>query len=195
MLELIEANTFLPKEIIILTGERPLDSKQEPEHLLLDKKSIRPDWQWDHKLPKNESEAAVFIWDQLPKPASIKGIPVIFISTPMLEKNGKIVRPTTVDTLETWLSTSPNPGSIVAFSDNPYIPYQHETMKPTLIKANWFKNGGTLETVGLAYTFRDKENVATLLDNVARYIYSILQVQKVLKASAQHSQKKIVKFL
>lgn len=74
----------------------------------------------------------------------------------MLEKNGKPARPTTVDTLETWLSTLPKPGSIVAFSDNPYILYQHETMKPTLIKANWLKNGGTLETVGLAYTPQNK---------------------------------------
>jgi hypothetical protein len=101
MLELIEANTFLPKKIIILTGERPLDPTQEPERLLFDKKSIRPDWKWNQKLPKNESEAAVFIWDQLPKPESIKNLQVVFVSTPMLEKNGKTVRPTTVDTLET----------------------------------------------------------------------------------------------
>lgn len=55
-------------------------------------------------------------------------------------------------------------------------------MNPTFIKAKWFKQGGTLETVGLACTLKDKENIATLLNNVARYIYSILQVQKVLAA-------------
>jgi hypothetical protein len=181
MIELINAGTFAPKQIVILTGDRPLDPIQEPESLLLDKAFIRSDWQCPESLPTTESESARFVWDQLQRSDQVNTIPVVFVATPMLEKNGKLVRPTTVDTLETWLKTSPAVGSIVAVSDNPFASYQNETMKPTLIKAGWFKHKGTLETVGLAFAPQDDdEKVAILLDNVARYIYSILQVEKAL---------------
>lgn len=181
MIELINAGTFTPEQIVVLTGDRPLDPTQEPESVLLDKKFIRTDWQCPASLPVNESEAARFVWDQLPKSDRVNTIPVVFVATPMLEKNGKLVRPTTIDTLETWLRTSPTVGSIVAFSDNPFAPYQNETMKPALIKSGWFKHNGTLETIGLAFTAGDNDDkAAILLDNVARYIYSILQVEKVL---------------
>ena len=181
MIDMINSGSFSPKQIIILTGDRPLDPIQEPESLLLDKTFIRSDWQCPESLPTNESEAARFVWNQLQRSDQVNKIPVAFVATPMLEKNGKLVRPTTVDTMETWLKTSPTVGSIVAFSDNPFAPYQNETMKPTLIKAAWFKHKGTLETVGLAFTPNDDdEKVANLLDNVARYIYSILQVEKAL---------------
>lgn len=179
MLELISAGKFMPKQIVILTGDRPLDLQFEPKDLLTNKEYARKDWVTPKATPTNETEAAKFIWDQLEKPESIKNIPISFVSTPMLEKNGKPARPTTVDTLESWLKVSPKSGSIVAFSNNPYVAYQNETMKPTLIKAGWFKQGGTLETVGYAFSEKeDNDNVASLLDNVARYIYSILEVEK-----------------
>jgi hypothetical protein len=181
MLELISAGKFMPKQIVVLTGERPLDPKFEPTDLLASRHAVRKDWIAPKTTPTNETEAAKFIWDQLEKPDSIKNIPIVFVSTPMLEKDGKPARPTTVDTLESWLKVSPKPGSIVAFSNNPYVAYQNETMKPTLIKAGWFKQGGTLETVGYAFSEKeDNDNVANLLDNVARYIYSILQVEKTI---------------
>lgn len=181
MLELISAGRFKPKQIVVLTGDRPLDPLQEPPSVLMDKKFIRSDWECFTSLPTIESEAAKFVWDQLPKPDCIKEIPIRFINTPMLEKSGKIVRSTTPDTINTWLKTSPKPGSIVAFSNNPYMVYQHETIKPSLIKAGWFKAGGTLETVGTECTSEDDDKeVAPLLDNVARYIYSIIQVEKAL---------------
>lgn len=176
LLDLIEKGHFKPKKIIFLTGERPLDPTQEPETLIMDKNFIRADWKYLGPIPKNESQAAELIWDQLPKPDCIKNIPVMFVATPMQNKNGKAVRPTTTDTIQTWLKTSPKPGSIVAFSNNPYVLYQHETMKPLLIKAGWFKKGGQLETVGSGSS--ENIEIAPLLDNIARYIYSILQVQQ-----------------
>lgn len=181
MLGLIDAGTFMPKQIVVLTGDRPLDPIQESESILLDKTFIRNDWHCPESLPTNESEAAKFVWDQLQKSDHVKHIPIVFVATPMLEKNGKIVRPTTEDSLKTWLNLSPNPGSIIAFSSNPYVPYQHNALRLFLIKAGWFKHKGTLETVGLAFTPKeDKKQVANLLDNVARYIYSILQIEKAL---------------
>jgi hypothetical protein len=179
MFELIENGRFMPKQIIILVGARPLDPTQEPEAVLMNQQVVRKDWVHPTVLPTTESEAAKFIWDQLPKSDKVKSIPVTFIVTPMLKKNDKVVRPTTTDTMETWLRMSPPFGSIVAFSNNPYVPYQQETMKPALIKANWFKQGGTLETVGTAAN--ESQDVANLLDNTARYIYSILQVEQALK--------------
>lgn len=183
MLELIKDGHFKPKKIVFLTGERPLDPTQEPQSILFDKTFIRAGWQLSGPLPTNESEAAKFIWNQLPKPDCIKDIEIIFVSTPMIQKGNKKVRPTTPDTINTWFTPMPGsgiqapyPGSIVAFSNNPYVPYQNETMKPPLIKARWFKKGGTLETVGTAA--KNPLDVANLLDNTARYIYSILQVEK-----------------
>ncbi|QOL19514.1 hypothetical protein [Candidatus Bodocaedibacter vickermanii] len=184
MIELIDAGTFTPRQIVVLTGDRPLDPVQEPESLLLDKAFIRSDWQCPESLPTNESEAAKFVWGQLQKSDRVNRISIVFLPTSMLEKNGKIVRPATEDSLKTWLKLLPLPGSIVAFSNQPFAPYQNETMKPTLIKAGWFKHKGTLETVGLAFTPKDDdEHVARLLDNLARYMYSILHVKKALAAA------------
>lgn len=181
VIELISAGRFKPKQIIVLVGDRPLDPVQESPTVLMDKKFIRSSWECLEALPTTEYEASKWVWDQLPKPECIKDIPITFLRTPMLEKNGKIVRPTTADTVEQWIKTSPSPGSIVAFSNNPYVVYQHETMKPSLIKAGWFKAGGTLETVGTECTLEDGDKeTGPLLDNVARYIYSILQVEKAL---------------
>jgi hypothetical protein len=181
MLELISAGRFKPKQIVVLTGDRPLDPIQESSTVLMDKKFIRSNWECFNSLPTTESEAAKLVWDQLPKPDCIQEIPITFLNTPMLDKNGKSVRPTTPDTLNSWLKTAPTPGTIIAFSNNPYILYQNETIKPILIKAGWFKAGGVLETVGTEFTSLTDDNVVPqLLDNVARYIYSIIQVEQAL---------------
>ncbi|MDP3935678.1 MAG: hypothetical protein Q8Q56_01620 [Alphaproteobacteria bacterium] len=181
MIELISIEQFTPKQIVVLTGDRPLDPFEEPPTILMEKAFTRNSSKNPNLLPKNESEAAKFVWDQLQKSDQVKNIPIVFLPTPMLKKNGKLVRPTTEDSVHTWLKTSPKPGSIVAFSNNPYIPYQNETIKPALIKSGWFKHGGTLETVGLAFTPKDNDHrISNCLDNVARYIYSILEVKKAL---------------
>lgn len=184
LFNLIEAHDFKPAKIVFLVGERPLDPAVEPEAMLLDPAYIQTSWKLSGKLPATEAEAAKFIWDQIPKPKSVAAIPVEFISTPMLTKNGKTVRPTTVDTVNTWLATHPKPGAIVAISNNPYVPYQNETINPVLINANWFNLGGSLETVGEAAS--ETLDIASLLDNVARYIYSIIQTNA---AKAKLTQK------
>lgn len=179
MLELIATNRFKPKKIIILTGDRPLDPVQEPSSILMDKKFIRNNWEAKSPLPLNESEAAKFVWDQLEKPLSIKDIPVVFITTPMIKKEGKLVRPTRANTIDSFLRTSPKAGSLVAFSNEIYPPYENEVMKLALINAGWFNKGGTLETVGKGFSpcGRGRE-VANILDTIARYIYSIRRVNK-----------------
>lgn len=118
MIELIDAGTFNPKQIVVLTGDRPLDSIQEPESLLLDKAFIRSDWQCPESLPTNESEAAKFVWDQLQKSDRVNRISIVFLPTPMLEKNGKIVRPTTEDSLKTWLNYSHSRDLLLPFLIN-----------------------------------------------------------------------------
>ncbi len=176
----IENHKFTPKKIIILTGDRPLDPQKERKSDLLDPRFICKERKSPSStLPKTESEAAKFIWNHLPKPHQINSIPVEFVPTSMIKQAGKLVRPTTIDTIETWLYTKPHIGSIVAISNNPYIPFQEETMKPPLIKSGWFKNGGTLEVIGDAND--DKTNMAVQLDTIARYMYSLLQTQKAKK--------------
>ncbi len=175
MLELMAGGRFAPKKIIVLVGERPLDPEQEAESVLLDTRFIRDGWTRPDSLPTNEAEAARFVWDQLPKPDCAASILVTFIAAPMLGKHGKRIRPSTIDTVNTWLQTSPKPGRIVAFSNNPYVPYQHETVRLGLLPSGWFRTGSTLETVGSAAS--EDIDMASMLDNVARYIFTIVQTQ------------------
>lgn len=84
-------------------------------------------------------------------------------------------RPTTKDTIEKWLETKPKSGTILAISNNPFIPFQDAVFKAVLKKEGWMKNKyNTLETVGPPAT-----NFAlnTLLDSLARTLYSELKAQ------------------
>lgn len=92
MLNLICSVTFSPKQIIMITADRPLESSEQ-KALVLDKAYLHKGWTLTSALPRTETEAAMCIWDQLPKPERIKKIPVSFVSTPMLEKKGKTVSP------------------------------------------------------------------------------------------------------
>lgn len=176
LFHLVDTGQLTPKKITFLVSDRKLDKNIEPTSVLLDSKYIRHSWQKPLNLPKTESEAAKFIWNQLPKPACMKGIPVKFITTHTLIKKGHRSRPSTGDTINTWLKTKPKVGSIVAISNNPYVPYQYQTTKPILMRHAWFENGGTLEVVGAKADSHLK--MGPLLDNVARYIYSIIQTKK-----------------
>lgn len=180
LFQLINAKKINTKKITFLVSERPLDPAIEPESLMLDKKHIRDGWVKPKTLPKTEAEAAKFIWEQMQKPKDANTLCVEFVTTPMLTKNGKKVRANTADTLHTWFQQSPKVGQVVAISNNPYVPYQYETIKPIFIKQGWLKQGGTLEVVGEPASA--ELDVASLLDNVARYIYSILQTQKAQQA-------------
>lgn len=132
------------KEIVFLTGQRPLDPSIEPVF----------------EGCKNESEAARHVWSTHLIPDEMRMIPVTFIDVPMKE-DGR--RPTIRDTYPAWLETQPKPGRILLISNQPYCRYQD-----VLAKALFSKNF-QIETVGPS--IGEKTSGADLLDSITQWIF------------------------
>ncbi len=135
------------KEIVWLTGERPLDPKVDA---LLDQ-------------CKNESEAAHLIWEEAELPEEMAQLPVVFISVPM-KPSGK--RPTTEDTLIAWLQASPEPCKALFVSDQPFCGYQFAVIKTCLPPSYLFDVIGRGEN-----PHSHLAAAAITLDSIARWIY------------------------
>jgi len=153
------------QQIVLLGSARPLNEKLENKEMLLSDQSIlpfRPDWQFDGNLPTTEYEMMKFVEAQADLPQDIRSR-IIILDTPM--KPGG--RPNTQDTINTWLATRPEQGSILAISHQPYVLYQHAVIRSALPKD--FK----IETVGSSA--KPDERVAMYLDSIARVIYQEYQ--------------------
>jgi hypothetical protein len=80
-------------------------------------------------------------------------------------QNGTLRRPNTQDTIDEWLrSYNPQPGSILALSNQPYIGYQDAVLRKALPKTF------DVETVGNACSNNTKSTV--IIDSLARWIYN-----------------------
>jgi hypothetical protein len=79
---------------------------------------------------------------------------------------GEKARPNTADTYYSWLATKPTAGSVVAFSNQPFVPYQQ------LVGEGILPNDFYLETVGVAAP--SDIRVSILLDNLARTLFQLL---------------------
>jgi len=107
--------------VVLLSGERPLDSKIEPMAGSF----------------STESALLTHLW-QVMIPDEMRSIPYFLVSSAM-KSNGK--RPTTGDTVIDWLKERPSPGHCIAISSQPFIGYQHSVLQilsPTF----------TIETIG-----------------------------------------------
>lgn len=155
------------KKLIIFAGNRPLDPTLESKEQLINATNgyttFKKDWQLTTD-PKIETDMARMVLDQSLLPNEWKQIPVEIINCPM-NKDGS--RPTTFDTIQFWLSTKPEHGSILAISNQPYIGYQDVVLRSQL------PNTFTLEMVG-----RGSKNTTPelLLDTIARWLYNIKPV-------------------
>jgi hypothetical protein len=135
------------KEIVWLTGDRPLDPRVD--HLT--------------EQCNNESEAAHILWENAELPSELRSLPVHFIATPM-KSNGK--RPNTEDTLVSWLATSQEPGSALFISDQPFCGYQFAIVNATLPSSYDF------EVVGPSRNPNCHPAAAAItLDAIARWLY------------------------
>lgn len=133
---------FRFREVVFLTGMRPLDPRVDEMALGY----------------KDESEAAVGLWES----SDLKGIPIRFISVPTSPSG----RPTTEDTLFAWLNESPEPGTCLFVSDQPFCGYQFAVIKKILGDEYPF------EMVGPG--IKDLSHPAAgaiVLDSIARWIY------------------------
>lgn len=158
------------QEIILLGSARPLNEKLETKDLLINDQSIlpfRPDWHFDGTLPTTEYEMMKFVTDQADIPHEIKQHIKIF-DTPMKQDGN---RPNTQDTINTWLSTNPAQGQVLAISHQPYVHYQHSVIRSML------PSSFMVETIGSAA--KPNERIAMYLDSLAREIYQeYLDAQK-----------------
>lgn len=135
--------------IIILSGKR----------LLTDDEKKRLNY-----AAENEYEMVQVVWNQLDLPEGLKQLPTLFVDSPMKEKNGVILRPTTADTIITWLKSDPKPGSALTISNQPFCDYQD------CVTRTYMPNSFEIETVGPAAD-QDEIRVSVLLDNLARWLY------------------------
>jgi hypothetical protein len=100
------------KEVVWLTGDRPLDKR-------VDRLTERC---------KCESEAARVIWEENDLPDEMRALPVVFVAVPMKGDIG----PNTIDTLRAWLNLSPEPCTALFVSNQPFCGAQHAIIKAHL---------------------------------------------------------------
>lgn len=133
------------KQVVLLSGARPLDLKIEtaPEGC------------------KTEGEALAYLWKACPLS---KQYASAHFDCSMVEAR----RPTTADTYNLWLASKPKAGSCFMISNQPYCLYQQLVAEAIIPKEF------TFETVGPA-SDPSKANPAALLDTIARCLYTLGQ--------------------
>lgn len=133
------------KQVVLLSGARPLDLKIEtaPEGC------------------QTEGEALAHLWKACPLSKQVASAQ---FDCPMRGTT----RPNTADTYNLWLASKPKVGSCFMVSNQPYCLYQQIVTESILPK------GFTFETVGPA-SDPSKANPAALLDTIARCLYTLGQ--------------------
>lgn len=171
-------------EIIFLTGERDL-FPEENEAQLMDPEPLKQDPCWDKPsaLPTTEDQAAEWIWNQTALSPLLRKAKITFVrakkKTEFNPKTGEtlVKRPTTFDTVQTWIQEkNPKPGRCLSISNQPFVYYQKETIQAVFKKAGLLKKGFSVEGAGFGSEDQSldkvKENIAVILDNFARTIYT-----------------------
>jgi hypothetical protein len=161
--------------LYFLTGERPLDPILEDEKALTSDEGsllkIRKDWAPPTEFPKTESEMIQLVWMQSNIPEDMRSqVTVHFINAPMKKdlKTGKLLRPTTDDTVELWLKNSPPLGRYLAVTNAPYTTRQ-DVVTRTLVSSEY-----GFDTIGAADP-DNQEKMAIYLDELARLIFQTKQ--------------------
>lgn len=113
---------------------------------------------------ENEYEMVQVVWSQLDIPENLKQIPITFVDSPMIEKDGVVTRPTTATTIKTWLKSNPKPGNALTISNQPFCEYQDSVTR------TYLPHSFQIETVGPAAD-EDEVRISVLLDNLARWLY------------------------
>jgi len=181
LVDFVEAKKIhIPPEtkIIFLTGERDL-FPEENEAQLMDTDPLEPDPAWEKPaiLPVTEDQAAQWIWSQSKLPDSLRNASITFVRAKK-KPDGK--RPTTFDTVQTWINEyQPKPGACLSISSQPFVYYQEATTYGLFKKAGLLEKGFSVEGVGLGVDNESldyfREHIAIVLDNFARTIYTEVQ--------------------
>lgn len=137
-------------EIVWLVGDRPLDSNVE--NFI--------------NSATTESEAAHIIWREANMPDQMRNLPIRFLSAPMKIQGNLIKRPSTKDTINAWVESTPESKKALFVSNQPFCGYQFAVIKSNLPKSIQF------DVVGPEASLKDSQApAAVILDTVARWIY------------------------
>jgi hypothetical protein len=186
LVKLIEDNKIqlsAKTRIIFLVGERSLYAS-ETSKVLLDPFPYEkdPTWQKPAHLPKDERDAAKFIWSQLKLPPALRDLNPHFTDT---QKAPGSSRAQTRDCIQTWLKTDHVKGNILMVSSNPYINYQEGVVKLAIKKAG-LENEIQVDSVGPEMRI-ENENIdivlGVALDTLARTIFIEKQRQDLSSVS------------
>ena len=168
--------------LYFLSGARPLEPEHEnKETLAQDDGSslkIKKDWKLPKELPTTETEMIQLVWAQSDIPEDMRNlVEVHFINAPMKKnpKNTNLIRPTTDDTIKTWLETFPIHGNYLAITNAPYTNRQ-DTVIRTIAPVEY-----EFETIGPAAS--EQEKMAIVLDELARLIFQTKQLAEKQKTS------------
>lgn len=169
------------EKIVVLTGQRDLDKNLETVESL-QKSSVeeirkqapwllpvKSDWKFDPvTMPfKSETDMMKLIYDQTQFPDDFKNLPVVFIDAPKQKtSDGGLRRPSTADTINSWLTTNPEFGSCLFITNQPFIGYQDATVRTVMLKNDYFE----IETVGFALQ-PGYDSISMILDSLARWLY------------------------
>lgn len=158
---IIKENNSNPK-LVLLTGKRNL----------LDEEKERLKKEFNLEGLETESDMMFAIINKTSVALNLKNLKIIVIDTPLqTDKSGKIVRPSTPDTIKYWISNfNPQPGKCLAISTQPFVVYQDIVLRSYLPKS--FE----LETVGP----QDPRQItiALYLDTLARCLYQLKEIVK-----------------
>lgn len=165
-------------KIVFLTGDRALYPEEDKNTLLnAYPYKTRVHWKAPKDFPKNEFEAAKFIWEQLEMPVELRKLPVNFVNAPRPKiLHDGLARPHTRDTIATWIYENPKakPGHCLSVSNNPYIYYQQLVLENVFLKVKRWQYEFSIEGIGAQAS--PKIEIALLLDNLARVLF--LEVEK-----------------
>ena len=153
---------IIPRNLVFLTAERPLDPEHESAHLDFENQ------------PKTEYELLRFLYEHAQLPLSLSSIAPIYINTPNQMRNNRICRATTPDTLIEWLKERPIPGSCLVISSQPLIGYQN-SVTHTLLSKKFI-----IESVGPEASLEISTD--EYLDTLARWLYQEGILRKVTSA-------------
>lgn len=163
--------------LYFLSGERPLEAQYENQNSLMDDNGslvkIRKGWVIPLEFPKTESEMIQLVWEQSEIPEDMRReVEVHFITAPMKKdpKSEKLLRPTTDDTVETWLKVLPPQGRYLAITNAPYINRQDLVVRSIAPSEYGF------DTVGPGSS--EQEKTAIFLDELARFIFHTKQLSE-----------------
>lgn len=186
LLEILKTLDTKETDIVFLTGDRDIWESE--------KEWITTRFGEQEQMPTNETEIIAFLWGKS-KTKEHSGLNISFVHSEKQEildpttGKTKTRRPNTKDTVIKWLSGNPKPGSCLSVSVQPFVYYQELTMQAALHEKGLITHY-TIEGVGGSpiteenKTELTKSHMATLLDNIARTLYTLVGISKIKQKAA-----------